>query len=77
MDVCWLISQQLKEIWRPNLVQEKVQSKCYHTASILTTPLDHVRDHTPVYDHTLMSYLPKSGRFLLPESYCFLCNTST
>ena len=54
MDVCWLISLQLREIWRPNLDQEKVQSKCYHMASILATPLDHVRDHTPVYDHTLM-----------------------
>jgi len=52
------------EIWRPNLDQEKVQSKCYHMASILATPLNHVRDHTPVYDHSLMSYLPKSRRFL-------------
>jgi len=64
MDVCWLISQQLREIWRPNLDQEKVQPKCYHMASILAMPLDHLRDRTPVYDYTLMSYLPKSGRFL-------------
>ena len=39
MDLCWLISLQLREIWRPNLNQEKVQSKCYHMASIWPCPL--------------------------------------
>ena len=42
-------------------------------ASILAMPLDHVRDHTPVYDHILMSYWSKSAVFcvtlvLVPSS---------
>ena len=66
MDVCWLISQQLKEIWRPNLDQEKVLTKCYHMASVLATPPDRVSVSelwVPCFRHEL-----RQGSTLFPTT---------